>query len=50
MNQITTRQTNVQTGCVLTEGGELYYEVRGHGQPLIMIHGGGPSTSRECCA
>ena len=24
-----------------TEGDELYYEVRGQGQPLLMIPGGG---------
>jgi pimeloyl-ACP methyl ester carboxylesterase len=26
---------------VTTEGDELYYEVRGQGQPLLMIPGGG---------
>jgi pimeloyl-ACP methyl ester carboxylesterase len=31
----------VQTGFVTTEGDELYFEVRGQGQPLLMIHGGG---------
>ncbi|MCA0456195.1 MAG: alpha/beta hydrolase [Chloroflexi bacterium] len=31
----------VKTGCVTTEGDELYYEVRGQGQPLLMIAGGG---------
>lgn len=36
-----TNQIDVQTGCVMTEGDELYYEVRGHGQPLLMIPGGG---------
>ncbi len=34
-------QTGIQTGSVLTEGDELYYEVRGHGEPLLMIPGGG---------
>jgi pimeloyl-ACP methyl ester carboxylesterase len=36
-----TSQIDVQTGCVTTEGDELYYEVRGRGQPLLMIAGGG---------
>src|SRR6478672_3116202 len=31
----------VTTGCVTTEGDDIYYEVRGHGQPLLMISGGG---------
>lgn len=30
-----------QTGCVTTEGDDLYYEVRGSGEPLLMIPGGG---------
>ena len=30
-----------KTGFVKTEGDELYYEVRGTGQPLLMIPGGG---------
>jgi pimeloyl-ACP methyl ester carboxylesterase len=29
--------TDVQTGSVTTEGDDLYYEVRGHGPPLVMI-------------
>lgn len=32
---------DVITGFVTTDGDELYYEVRGHGQPLLMIPGGG---------
>lgn len=31
----------VTTGCVTTEGDEIYYEVRGQGRPLLMIAGGG---------
>jgi pimeloyl-ACP methyl ester carboxylesterase len=38
---MTVNQADVQTGCVTTEGDDLYYEVRGHGQPLLMISGGG---------
>ena len=34
-------QATMQTGYVKTEGDELYYEVRGSGQPLLMIPGGG---------
>jgi pimeloyl-ACP methyl ester carboxylesterase len=32
---------DVQTGYVETEGDELFYEIRGQGQPLLMIPGGG---------
>ena len=43
--QILTKKMNiindVQTGFVETEGDRLYYEVRGQGQPLLMIPGGG---------
>lgn len=38
---MTTKQVEVRTGFVTTEGDDLYYEVRGHGQPLLMIPGGG---------
>jgi pimeloyl-ACP methyl ester carboxylesterase len=38
---VMSEQVGVQTGCVATEGDELYYEVRGQGQPLLMISGGG---------
>ncbi len=34
-------EVGVQTGCVSTEGDDLYYEVRGEGEPLLMISGGG---------
>lgn len=30
----------IKTGYVTTEGDTLYYEVRGNGQPLLMISGG----------
>lgn len=33
--------THVTTGCVSTEGDDLYYEVRGDGLPLLLIPGGG---------
>lgn len=36
-----TQQVNPKSGRVMTEGDELYYEVRGTGQPLLMIAGGG---------
>ena len=38
---MTSTSKNVQTGWVLTEGDELYYEVHGQGPPLLMIPGGG---------
>ena len=37
---MTIQQTDVKTGYVTTEGDDLYYEVRGHGEPLLMIPGG----------
>ena len=40
MNGVTNK-LNFQTGRVMTEGDELYYEIRGHGQPLMMVPGGG---------
>jgi len=38
---MTTKQVEAKTGFVTTEGDDLYYEVRGRGQPLLMIPGGG---------
>ena len=38
---MTTIQADLNTGRVTTEGDDIYYEVRGHGQPLLMISGGG---------
>ena len=37
MNMTTTQPVQVQSGRVTTEGDDLYYEVRGQGQPLLMI-------------
>jgi pimeloyl-ACP methyl ester carboxylesterase len=37
MNTMNTKQSIVQSGHVTTEGDDLYYEVRGQGQPLLMI-------------
>lgn len=34
-------QVGMENGCVSTEGDDLYYEVRGEGEPLLMISGGG---------
>ena len=34
---LTTKQVTKRVGHVTTEGDELYYEVRGQGQPLLMI-------------
>ncbi len=34
-------KTGVTTGCVTTDGDDLHYEIRGSGQPLLMIPGGG---------
>ena len=39
-----THQINLQTGSVTTEGDDLYYEIRGQGQPLLMIPGGGGNS------
>jgi pimeloyl-ACP methyl ester carboxylesterase len=36
-----TKQVATKSGRVTTEDDELYYEVRGQGQPLLMIPGGG---------
>jgi len=36
-----TKEVPTKSGRVTTEGDELYYEVRGQGQPLLMISGGG---------
>ncbi|MBX3063640.1 MAG: alpha/beta hydrolase [Anaerolineae bacterium] len=41
MNMTLSKQSNVQAQRVVTEGDELYYEVRGQGQPLLLIAGGG---------
>ena len=35
------KAVNVLSGRVTTEGDELYYEVRGQGEPLLMIAPGG---------
>jgi pimeloyl-ACP methyl ester carboxylesterase len=35
--ELTVKQVTKQSGRVTTEGDELYYEVRGRGQPLLMI-------------
>jgi pimeloyl-ACP methyl ester carboxylesterase len=32
-----TASASIQSGCVTTEGDDLYYEVRGEGRPLLMI-------------
>src|SRR5215469_10733294 len=41
MNTMNTDQRLVQSGRVTTEGDDLYYEVRGQGQPFLMIPAGG---------
>jgi pimeloyl-ACP methyl ester carboxylesterase len=38
---MTTKQADVNTGFATAEGDDIYYEVRGHGSPLLMISGGG---------
>ncbi|MGB8311899.1 MAG: alpha/beta hydrolase [Halobacteriota archaeon] len=40
VNDMTTKQVIMQSHRVTPEGDELYYEVRGQGQPLLMIPGG----------
>src|SRR5947209_18562199 len=44
MSNVNTTNTNhhpVQSSRVTTEGDDLYYEVRGQGQPFLMIAAGG---------
>jgi pimeloyl-ACP methyl ester carboxylesterase len=41
VSNINTKQSMVQSYRVTTEGDELYFEVRGQGQPLLMIPPGG---------
>jgi pimeloyl-ACP methyl ester carboxylesterase len=41
MNTTTINQRLVQSGRVSTEGDDLYYEVRGQGQPFLMIPAAG---------
>jgi pimeloyl-ACP methyl ester carboxylesterase len=41
VNDMEAQRTMAQSGHVETEGDLLYYEVRGEGQPLLMIPGGG---------
>lgn len=41
MSNMNTNQRLVQSGRVTIEGDDLYYEVRGQGQPLLMISAGG---------
>src|SRR6187549_1543550 len=41
IHKMITNTSHIQKGLVKTEGDTLYYEVRGHGQPLLMIPGGG---------
>jgi pimeloyl-ACP methyl ester carboxylesterase len=41
VNEMETQQVMVQSRHVMTEGDLLYYEVRGKGQALLMIPGGG---------
>jgi hypothetical protein len=41
-----TKQVATKSGRVTTEGDELYYEVGGQGEPLLMIPGGGGAENR----
>lgn len=41
MNSMNTEQSSVQSGRVMTEGDDLYYEVRGQGKPFLMIAAAG---------
>lgn len=41
MREMIEETVKVNKGYVYTEGSEIYYEVRGRGEPLIMIPGGG---------
>lgn len=46
VNDMEAQRTMAQSGHVETEGDLLYYEVRGEGQPLLMIPGGGGDGGR----
>jgi len=35
-----TQTDEIETGFAPVNGLELYYEVRGHGEPLVLLHGG----------
>ncbi len=41
MNNMNTRQVTVESHRVTTEGDDLYYEMRGQGQPFLMIPAAG---------
>jgi hypothetical protein len=41
-----TKEVPTNSGRVTTEGDELYYEVSGQGQPLLMIPGGAGTEDR----
>lgn len=38
--QASRSHTAVDSGRIAVEGGELYYEVRGHGNPVVLLHAG----------
>ncbi|MBA2680886.1 MAG: alpha/beta hydrolase [Ktedonobacteraceae bacterium] len=40
MNSINNQAGHIRSGRITTEGDELYYEVRGQGQPFLMIPAG----------
>ena len=44
--ELNTKAVSMQSGRVMTEGDSLYYEVRGHGQPLVLIPGAGGDADR----
>jgi hypothetical protein len=46
VNDMEAQRMMVQSGHMTTEGDLLYYEVRGEGQPLLMIPGGGGDGDR----
>ncbi len=47
---MTITQISLQSGRAAAEGDELYYEVRGQGQPLLMIPAASWSFSRAIMA
>ncbi len=45
-SDVGTKAGRMQSGRVTTEGDDLYYEVRGQGQPLVLIPGAGGDADR----
>jgi len=40
--------TTTQTGYAPINGLNMYYEIHGTGEPLVLLHGGLGSTGKSC--